>query len=93
MDLKSPTEAALLPPQPTESVDLADYREELVLSLATARELAVGSIRAAQNRYKKQYDKRAKVVEMRVGHWVFVHFPQDETGKQHKTSRPWGGPF
>ena len=34
--LKSPTEAALLPPQPTESIDLTDYREDLVLLLAAA---------------------------------------------------------
>lgn len=93
LDLKSPTEASLLPPQPMEAVDLSDYREELVLSLATARELAVQSIRAAQDRYKKQYDKRANAVEMRVGDWVFVRFPQDETGKQRKLSRPWRGPF
>ena len=93
IDLKSPTEAALLPPQSTEWVDLADYREELVMSLATARELAVESIKAAQSRYKKQYDKRVKVVDMRVGDWVFVRFPQDETGKQRKLSQPWRGPF
>ena len=86
-------EAALLPPQPAEGVDLADYREELVMSLATARDLAVQSIKAAQSRYKKQYDKRAGVVDMRVGDWVFVRFPQDETGKQRKLSRPWRGPF
>ena len=93
VDLKSPTEAALLPPQPTESVDLTDYHEELILSLATARDLAVQSIKAAQNHYKKQYDKRAKVVDMRVGYWVFVLFPQVETGKRRKLSRPWRGPF
>jgi len=22
-----------------------------------------------------------------------IHFPQDETGKQHKLSRPWHGPY
>ena len=62
-----------------------------MLSLATARELAVQSIKAAQSRYKKMYDKRAKVVDMRVGDWVFVRFPQDETGKQKKLSRPYHG--
>ena len=81
---KSLTKAALLFPQPAESIDLADYREKLMLSLATARELAVQSIKAAQSRYRKQYDKRAKVVDMRVGDWVFVRFPQDETGNQSR---------
>ena len=86
VDLKSPTEAALLPPQPSECIDLTDYREELVLSHSTARELATKSIKAAQACYKKQYDKRAKVVDMRVGDWNFVHFPQDKTGKLRKLS-------
>ena len=90
IDLKSPTETALLPPQASECTDLTDYREELVLSLSTARELATKSIKATQTHHKKQYDKRAKVVDMRVGDWTFVHFPQDKTGK---LSRPWRGPF
>ena len=52
LELKSPAEAALLPPQLAESVDLADYREELMLSLATARELVVQGIKAAQSHYR-----------------------------------------
>ena len=44
VDLRSPMEAALLPPRTVESVDLVDYREELMLSLSSARELAVSSI-------------------------------------------------
>ena len=25
--------------------------------------------------------------------WVMIRFPQDETGKEHKLSRPWHGPY
>ncbi len=28
----------------------------------------------------------------RLGEWVLVRFPSDETGKQRKLSRPWHGP-
>ena len=85
--MKSPTEAALLPSQDSECTDLTDYREELVLSLSTARELAIKSVKAAQDSYKKHYDKRAKVVDMRVGDWTFVRFPQGETEKLRKPSQ------
>ena len=93
IDLRFPTEAARLSPEPIEYVDLTDYQEELVLSLSSAREMAAQSIRDTQGHYKEQYDKKSRPVDLRVGECVFVHFPQDETGKQRKLSRPWRGPF
>lgn len=93
IDLKSPTEASLLPPDSLTPTDLGSYREELMLSLSPARELAVASIQEAQRSYKSQYDKRANTVDFRLGDWVFVRFPEEETGKKRKLSRPWYGPF
>ena len=93
IDLKSPTEAALLPPDSLDPTDLASYQEELVVCLSSARELAAASIGEAQKRYKCQYDKKSKTVEYRIGDWVFVRFPGEETGKKRKLSRPWYGPF
>ena len=92
-DCHSPTEAALLPPGGMEPVEVEDYREEMVLALSEGRALAVRSIRKAQQRYKRQYDKKAVPSNVRVGDWVFVYFPQQETGKMRKLSRPWFGPF
>ena len=37
LDLRTPTEAALLPASPLEPTDVEDYREELILSLSSAR--------------------------------------------------------
>ena len=93
INLRSPTEAALLPPDPISPCDCDDYREELMVSISSARELAVASIREAQRRYKGQYDKGARVNNYRVGDWVFVKFPAEESGKNRKMSRPWRGPF
>ena len=93
MDLRSPTEAALLPPDPVHPGDLEDYREELIASLSSARELAVSSIQEAQRNYKRQYDKTSRVTNYQIGDWVFVKFPSEETGKNRKMSRPWRGPF
>ena len=45
VDLRSCTDAAFLPPQPASvSTTLEDYREELVTSLSSARELAAKNI-------------------------------------------------
>ena len=93
VDLRSPTEAALLPPRDFEGADLTDYWEELVLSLSSAREHAVSSVREAQKRYKRQYDKKVRTTLLRCGDWALVRFPQNESGKQRKLSRPWHGPY
>ena len=66
MDLKSPTEAALLPPNSLDPIDLGSYREELVLMLSLARALVVASIREAQKKYKSHYNKKTQ--EYRLPH-------------------------
>ena len=50
-DCRYPTEAALLPPTTVEPADLDDYREELMFTLSSARELAAEAIRRAQKKY------------------------------------------
>ena len=92
-DCRHPTEAATLPSRSLKLTDVADYREELVLSLSTARALTAKSILKAQEHQKTGYDKRAKPSRLRLGEWVLIHFPQDETGKQCKLSKPWHGPY
>ena len=87
-DSKSPTEAAFMPPHDTTPTVVADYREELMLSLSLARESALENIRKAQARYKAQYDRKSSEPCYRVGDWVLIRFPSDESGKQRKLSRP-----
>lgn len=93
VDCRSPTEAAYLPTSDLSPYDLRDYREELMLSLTSARELAADTIQRAQARYKHQYDKGSKEISFRVGDWILVRFPQDESGRWQKLSRPWHGPY
>ena len=93
VDCRSPTEAAYLPASEVNSTDVSDYREELMLSLSSARELAATSIQTAQARYKRQYDRNAREANLRLGDWVLIRFPQDESGRWRKLSRPWHGPF
>ena len=93
MDCRTPTEAALLPPTQLMPTEVEDYREEVILSLSSARELAAKAIQKAQKRYKTQYDRKSTKRKYRVGDWVLVKFPHEETGKQRKLSRPWHGPY
>ena len=91
-DCRSPTESALLPAKSLRVTNVSDYREQMMLSLSTARNLAMKTNREAQ-RYKLQHDKAAKTSKFKVGDWVLVYFPQDETGKSRKLSHPWRGPY
>ena len=93
VDCRSPTEAALLPATPMEPTEVDDYREELILSLSSARKLAAANIRSSQHHYKKYYDRKARAKQFFLGDWVLVRFPQEESGRQRKLSRPWHGPY
>ena len=93
IDCRSPTEAAYMPTGDLWPAQVDDYREQLMMTLSSARELAASNIRKAQGRYKEQYDRHARPCDLRLGQWVFVKFPQDESGRLRKLSRPWHGPY
>ena len=93
LDCRSPTEAALHPPHLIQPINVSDYRQELTLSLATARNLAAESIQKVQCWYKTQYNKKARTTDYCVGDWVIVHNPQEESGAFRKFSRPWYSPY
>ena len=93
VDCRTPTEAALLPPQELEATEVSHYREKVVLSLSTARQMAADSIRTAQARYNTTYDRSSRETDYKLGDWVLVKFPQEETGHMCKLSRPWHGPY
>ena len=61
--------------------------------LSTAREMAAQANQEAQHHYKYQYDKSSTTPSYKIGDWVFVYFPSEETGKLHKLSLPWHGPY
>ena len=90
MDCQYPTEAALLPPTPT---DVEDYRHELTLGLSSARQLVVECIQSAQTQYKSSYDHKSMVRDYRIGDWILIRFLQEDSGANRKLSRHWHGPF
>ena len=60
MDCWSPTETELTPPTEWHSISVTDYREELFLSLSSARQPAKETIQVAQGKYKAHFDQKAK---------------------------------
>ena len=92
IDCRIPTEAALLPPKPVEPTTVPDYRKQVILSLSTARKLAVESIKKAQHKYKAIYERKTAISSLKIGDWVLVKFPQDEVGKLGN-SRLWHSPY
>ena len=92
---RSPTEAALLPTKSLNktTVNINDYREQVVLSLSSARRLAEQTSKKAQRQYKYQYDKSATTTKFKIGDWILVYLSQEETGKNRKLSQPCHGPY
>ena len=86
VDCRPPTEAALFPSHPVEPGNITDYREEVVLSLSSARELAASSICRTQQKYKTTYNWKATSTHYQIGDWVLVKFPHEESGKSRKIS-------
>ena len=87
VDLRTPPDAAWMPSGSLLTTTLSDYREQLMSSLSSARELAASYIQAAQRRYKKHYDQTAKETKLKVGNWVLIRFPA-ESGARRKLSHP-----
>lgn len=88
-----PTEEALTQAKTRYQVDLMDYRTDLMDSLTSAWELAREQIRKSQHKQKKHYDRHAAETHFRVGDRVFLHVPSATTGKAHKFSRLFHGPY
>ena len=80
-----PIEAAFLPANEVEGVDLTGYR-------CDRNSL---SIQKTQKHCKKYYNKVNKCSPMRfkIGGLVLFRFPQEESGKFQKLSRLWHGPY
>ena len=65
-----------------------------MLSLPLACQLAIETIQQAQRKYKIQFDRKAQAYRFRVGEWVRIKFPHEESAcKNRKLLRPWHGPY
>ena len=74
-DPQIPTAEALSTPSTPYTVDLDDYRSELVTGLSDAWKAAAENIKAAQCRQKNAYDQGASKSSLKVGDRILVHMP------------------
>ena len=93
MDCYTPTKATLLPFNPLRSIEISNYREEMVIILSTARALTIKCNHKSQCQCKQQNDNKATTQIFHIGDWVLAYFPQDETGKHWLFTQPWHGPY
>ena len=88
-----PTEEASSPPQTRQVLDIDDYRSELTTGFSEAWKLAQDNVRNAQQKQKRQHDRRAKEPKFCKGERVFAYMPAAKRGKAHKFARPFSGPY
>ena len=88
-----PTEEALAMPATRHQFDVGSYQEELVTGLQKAWELARQQVKKAQQRQRRNYDRTAGPVKLRVGDRVYLYIPTAKRGKAHKFARPFRGPY
>ena len=92
-DPRLPTEKTLSPPKDRQILDLDDYKSELCVGLAKAWKLTQANVLKAQQKQKRQFDRRAKEPSFRKGDRVFVYMPAAKCGKAHKFAKPFKGPY
>ena len=80
-DPRLPTESVLGTTNAAYLVDMEDYRNEFLLSLAKAQKLALENIRKAQSKQKEFYDRVSENPKYRIGDRVMTYMPGDITGK------------
>jgi hypothetical protein len=92
-DPRLPTEAALSPPVPRTQYDLDDYKTKAVRRMSEAWQMAQKKIVIAQRRQSVQHDRHARLSKFCLGDRVFIFNPAMKSGKAHKLSLPFQGPY
>ena len=93
-DPRLPTGMILEGTRTTYLVDIEDYQTELFINLTKAQQLALESIKHAQEKQGTFYDRQmSSGLQYGVGDRVIVFMPGETTGKDHKLARPYHGPY
>ena len=92
-DARIPTDEALTFEKSPYLIDTDDYKIELMRSLTEAWRIARDHIVQSQESQRRQYDKKAKERQYRVGDRVMVYMPQEVKGKTRKLACPYHGPY
>ena len=69
------------------------YLSRILQNLEVCRKLAGDNIKAAQDKYKHQYDKKTKEPDFRSAQRVWLYCTKVPVGKAPKLHRKWVGPY
>lgn len=92
-DPRVPTSTVLTYERSPYTVDIDDYKSELMVNLSQAWKLARDNIKVAQKYQKIQYDKKTHKANLKVGDQVMVLMSTEAKGEKRKLARPFHGPF
>ena len=92
-DPRVPTSTVLTYQRSPYTIDIDDYKSEMMTSLSQAWKLAQENINVAQKYQKTQYDKKTRETNLKVGDRVMVLMPTEAKGEKRKLARPFHGPF
>ena len=92
-DPRVPTSTVLTYQRSPYTIDIDDYKSEMMTSLSQAWKLAQENIKIAQKHQKTQYDKKTRDTNLKVGDRVMVLMPTEAKGEKRKLARPFHGPF
>ena len=87
-----PIDTALLP-RDTLAQDHKIHLNNVLKQLETRRKIATENIKAAQARYKHQFDKRSKEPKFQPADRVWLYCTKVAPGKAPKLHRKWAGPY
>ena len=87
-DPRLPISAILSPPTSRSNLNVTEYGVELATKMSSAWELARKSVRKAQKKQKKYFDRKAKPSPFQNGDRVFLFKPGEKSGAARKLSRP-----
>ncbi|MCP3666862.1 MAG: hypothetical protein GY696_30940, partial [Gammaproteobacteria bacterium] len=92
-DARLPIDAAYQSYRRWSEIGVADYARSVALRLTEASDLARKYIGMAQERQKRNYDKRVKATEYSVGDKVYNYTPVWQAGECKKFVHTWRGPL
>ena len=91
-EMHIPIDTALLP-KDNLSQNHKVHLNNVLKQLETARKIATENIKAAQVRYKHQFDKRSQVPKFQPTERVWLYCTKVAVGKAPKLHRKWVGPY
>ena len=87
-----PLDTALIPTT-TAGTPAEDHLRRIIENQKVCRELVKENIKAAQAKYKKQYDKNADTPNFKVRDSVWLYNPKTQPGLTPKLMARWYGPY